>query len=108
VSRYAHLIHELDLIEAFGFWLKHSLPGWSISPPAIERTSTGEQHPIFVLYQDGVSAGVYQTPMEALARIGNEQLTFEYVSLVSGRDPGAAPDFSAASATSTAARPGAT
>lgn len=83
VSKYAHLIHELDLIEAFGFWLKHALPGWSIFRPAIERTRADKQHPVFALYQNGNSLGMYETPMEALARIDNDQLTHEFVSLIS-------------------------
>lgn len=88
MSKNAHLFHELDLIEAFGFWLKHALPDWRISRPAIERTSGGEQHPSFVLYHDGVSVGMHRTPMEALTRIGNDQLTAEYVSLVSDTNEG--------------------
>jgi hypothetical protein len=84
VSKHSHLLPALDLIEAFGFWLKRSEPGWSISRPAVERTLDGEQHPIFVLYQDGVSLGTYRTPTEALARIGNERLTREFESLVAG------------------------
>lgn len=86
VSKYAHLLTELDLVDAFGFWLKHSLLGWSVSKPAIERTIDGKQYVIFVLYQDGYSVGVYKTPMEALTRIGNDQLTSEYLSLISSSD----------------------
>ncbi len=83
VSKYVHLIPALDAIEAFGFWLKTSKPGWSISRPAVERLETGECVPIFVRYQDGVSMGVYKTPLDALARIADEGLAREYLSLIS-------------------------
>lgn len=86
MSKYAHLLPQLDLIECFGFWLKHSQPGWSISRPAIERSIDGNQHPIFVLYEDGVLVGTFTTPAEALARIGNDRLTAAFVSLVSSSD----------------------
>ncbi|MDB5841051.1 MAG: hypothetical protein JWQ23_3003 [Herminiimonas sp.] len=37
---------------------------------------------IFVLYQAGVSIGVYKTPMEALARINDDDLTRKYLSVI--------------------------
>jgi len=86
VSRYDNLIPQLDAIEAFGFWLKISKPGWSISRPAVECIEAGECHPIFVLYQDGASLGVYKTPLDALARIGDDSLTREYLALISDSD----------------------
>lgn len=86
VSKFANLIPAIDAIEAFGFWLRHSRPGWSASRPAVERLESGECHPIFVLYQQGVSVGVYRTPMDALARIGDDDLTREYLMIISNPD----------------------
>ena len=86
MSKYDNLIPALDAIEAFGFWLKISKPGWSISRPAVERIQTGDCHPIFVLYQDSVSVGVYKTPLDALTRINDNSLTCEYLSLISNLD----------------------
>jgi len=86
VTEYAHLIPELDAIEAFGFWLKSSRAGWTISKPAVERLETGECYPIFVLYHDGVSVGVYETPTDALAKINDGNLSREYLSLISDSD----------------------
>jgi hypothetical protein len=59
VSKFCNLIPAIDAIEAFRFWLKHFKPGWRISTPAVEQLQTGERYPIFVLYQEGVSVGVY-------------------------------------------------
>ncbi|WP_194727112.1 hypothetical protein [Noviherbaspirillum malthae] len=39
-----------------------------------------------LLYDQGVSVGVFKTPMGALERIGNDWLTHEYLLLVSGTD----------------------
>jgi hypothetical protein len=86
VSNYDDLIPLIDAIEAFGFWLKHSKPGWSISRPAVERLKIGERYPIFVLYHESVSVGVYRTPMDALARINDAVLTHEYLSIISDSD----------------------
>jgi hypothetical protein len=83
VSKFTNLIPVLDAIEAFGFWLKCSKPGWSILRPTVEQWDSGEHYPIFVLYQKGVSVGVYRTPMDALARINDDDLTREYLSLIS-------------------------
>ena len=86
MSECNNLIPELDAIEAFGFWLKTSKPGWSISRPAVEPIETGECDPILVLYRDGVSVGVYKTPLDALARISDDNLTCEYLFLISDSD----------------------
>jgi len=83
LTKYANLIPELDAIKAFGFWLKCSKAGWTVSRPAVERLETGERYPIFVLYHDGVSVGVYKTPIDALAKINDVNLTREYLSLIS-------------------------
>lgn len=86
MSKSANLIPALDAIEAFGFWLRHFKPGWTISRPAVERIPGEEGYPIFVPYDEGVPSGVYRTPMEALARIGDEDLTREYLAILSGDD----------------------
>ena len=83
MSKYDDLIPLIDAIEAFGFWLKHSKPGWSISRPAIERLNISERYPIFVLYHESVSVGVYRTPFDALAKISDDNLTHEYLSIIS-------------------------
>jgi hypothetical protein len=76
----------LDAIEAFGFWLKHSKPGWRISRPTVEQLETGDRNVNFVLYQDGVSVGVYKTPTDALGVINDPVLTHEYLSIISDSD----------------------
>lgn len=75
-----HLLHELDLIEAFGFCLHQDIPEWNISHLAITRTPEGVQHPLFVLYRHGVSIGAYRSAVEALVQIGNDALTSDFYS----------------------------
>jgi hypothetical protein len=82
MSKFSEPRSAIDAIEAFGYWLKQFEPGWNISRPAVEQLDTGEWHSIFVLYQAGVSIGVYKTPMEALARINDDDLTRKYLSVI--------------------------
>jgi hypothetical protein len=83
VSKPSNLIHEIDAMEAFGFWLRCSTPGWRISRPEIELLNIGEGYAFFVLYQAEVPLGTYKSPMEALARIGDDNLTRNYLSVIS-------------------------
>jgi hypothetical protein len=86
LSKLVNLNPALDAIEAFGFWLKHAKPGWSISRPEVDYLETGERFPIFVLYYEGVLVGAYRTPLDALAIVEDVALTQEYLSLVSDAD----------------------
>jgi hypothetical protein len=89
--KHPNLIPALDAIEAFGFWLKHAKPGWSISKPTIERSETGERYPIFALYRDTFWVGRYKTALDALGVIDDAVLIQEYLSIISDPDPGDSP-----------------
>lgn len=82
LSKLVNLVPALDAIEAFGFWLKHAKPGWSISRPDVESLETGECYPIFTLRHEGVPVGAYKAPVDALGVIGDVALTQEYRALV--------------------------
>lgn len=71
---------------AFGFWLEHFRPGWCISKPEIELLDIGEGYAFFVLYQEDESLGIYKSPMEALARIGDDNLTRSYLALIANTE----------------------
>jgi hypothetical protein len=86
VSKPADLIHEIDAMEAFGFWLRCSTLGWRISRPEIELLDLGEGYAFFVLYQAEVSLGIYKSPMEALARIGDDNLTHNYLAVIANAE----------------------
>jgi hypothetical protein len=86
VFKKPNLVQETDLMEAFGFWLKHTLPGWGTSRPEIRYADSGEPYPVFVLYHDGVAVGEYTSPMAALERIGNTRVTSEYLFLTTHFD----------------------
>jgi len=47
---------------------------------------TGGRYPIFVLYHNGASVGVYKTPTDALAKINDGNLTHEYLFMILGSD----------------------
>jgi hypothetical protein len=93
VSKPSDLIHEIDAMEAFGFWLKHFRPGWRIFKPEIELLRIGEGYAFFVLYQAEVSLGIYQSPMDALARIGDDNLTRNNLAIISNAEEPPADDF---------------
>jgi hypothetical protein len=93
VSKTSDLIHEIDAMEAFGFWLRCTTPGWRISKPEIELTNIGEGYAFFVLYQAEVSLGIYRSPMEALARIGDDNLTRNYLAVISNAEESSKDEF---------------
>jgi hypothetical protein len=82
MSKPSDLIHEIDAMEAFGFWLRCSKPGWHISRPEIELLNIGKGYAFFVLYQADVSLGNCKSPMEALAKIGDDNLTRSYIAVI--------------------------
>jgi hypothetical protein len=84
VSKLADLIPAIDAIGAFGFWLPGTKLGWSISHTAVASLPTGEHFPIFVLYENRTAVGLYQCPLDALARIGDDELTKTYQCLTFG------------------------
>lgn len=93
MSKLSDLIPEIDAMEAFGFWLRRSKPGWRISRPEIELLNVGEGYAFFILYQADVSLGIYKSPIEALARIGDDDLTRSYMAAVSNAEKSDTDEF---------------
>jgi hypothetical protein len=78
----------LSSLEAFRFWLRHSVPEWDISLPKDEIVETGKEYPPFHLYCNGVSVAMVESPIEALEKIGNVDFLENYVRLIT-EDPDA-------------------
>jgi hypothetical protein len=53
----------------------------------------GEGYAFFVLYQAEVSLGIYKSPMEALARIGDANLTRNYFAVISNAENSSKNEF---------------